>query len=1282
MLVLFGDSALSAFRIDSFVDKCRDLHLPISGVTTRYVYLVDQNATADNMPRLGELLSAQATPNIDADLVVAPRAGTVSPWASKATDIAVNCGLEGIARIERAIAWKFESTGSFDEAVLHALVHDRMTEMVLPNVESGRCLFEQKPPAPLQHIDVLGGGIEQLSADNIRLGFALSADEIEYLVSSYQQLGRNPTDAELMMFAQANSEHCRHKIFNASWVVDGEAADASLFGMIRETHRAQPEGTLVAYDDNAAVIAGYEGQRFMADPQTGVYDFTSEAINIQIKVETHNHPTAISPFAGAATGAGGEIRDEGATGNGSKPKAGLCGFSVSNLRIPGFTHQWEQHAGKPAHIAAALDIMLEGPIGAAAFNNEFGRPNLAGYFRTLEMQVPMHNGLQWQGYHKPIMIAGGLGNIRPDNINKKPVPVGTWIIVLGGPAMLIGLGGGAASSMASGQSNESLDFASVQRGNPEMERRCQEVINHCIALGDDSPVLSMHDVGAGGLSNALPELVHDAGRGATFELRKILTDEGGMSPMEIWCNESQERYVLAVAEARLDEFTDLCAIERCPVAVVGQAAEALHLKVTDDLLKDDAVDMSLDLLLGKPPKMQRDVKRQPYCQQASALTDVVISEAIDKVLRVPSVACKNFLITIGDRSVTGLVHRDQMIGPHQVPVADCAITLSDYTGFSGEAMAMGERTPLALINPQASGRMAVGEALTNIACAGIADRRDIKLSANWMAASGYEGEDAALFDTVATVAREVCPALGLSIPVGKDSLSMKTVWQNNNAEPRTVASPLSLIVTAFAPVKDVRQSRTPQLQADDQTVLLLADVGGGKDRLGGSVLAQVYEQVGNECPDLDQAADLAGVYDGMQELLSQGLVLACHDRSDGGLLVTVAEMCFAGHCGAALSLAVDSEAAVAKLFSEELGLVLQVHKDSLSHVMAVFSNHKVQHLVKQIGAVKQSRTLEINCNDKPVYSAAISELRGKWWETSYHMQRLRDNPAAAEQEYALQCTDSDPGISPRLTFSPTDNVVAYKGLKPKVAILREQGVNGHVEMAAAFDRAGFQSVDVHMSQVMSGSKSLADFTGLIACGGFSYGDVLGAGGGWAKSILYHNHALEQFSDFFGRTDTFALGVCNGCQMFSALRELIPGATHWPDFKRNQSEQFEARLSTVVIEKSASILLAGMEGSAIPVTVAHGEGRVQANASIDDACVTMRFIDNHGKVTEHYPQNPNGSLQGVTGLCNDDGRFNIMMPHPERVYRTVQNSWSPAQWAEFNGDGPWMKIFRNARSWVG
>ncbi len=1289
MLVLIGGSAMSAFRVEALLSKCPEL----SQLSARTVYFVDGELSPDNTTMLQELLaaetaqdispahSAEPSPEPSPELIVVPRAGTISPWASKATDIAHNCGLRNVLRIERGIAWFADGSISDDS---QPLFFDRMTEMVLADLNDSELLFTDKPPAPLVEIDVLRGGVEQLQKDNVTYGFALSGDEIEYLVNSFVKLGRNPTDTELMMFAQANSEHCRHKIFNADWVIDGSAADKSLFGMIRETHSAQPEGTLVAYDDNAAVIAGSHGRRFMAHPDTGTYAYTEEAINIQIKVETHNHPTAISPYPGAATGSGGEIRDEGATGNGAKPKAGLCGFSVSNLRIPGFTHEWEQHAGKPQHIASAFQIMQEGPIGAAAFNNEFGRPNLTGYFRTWESVVSTARGDEWRGFHKPIMIAGGLGNIRPLNTLKKPVPAGSPIVVLGAPAMLIGLGGGAASSVASGQGDASLDFASVQRGNPEMQRRCQEVINHCVALGDDSPVLSMHDVGAGGLSNALPELVHDADRGADFELRNILVDEHGMSPMEIWCNESQERYVLAVDADKLSELTALCERERCPHTVVGLATTDKHLTVTDNLLEKNPVDMSLQLLLGKPPRMQRDTSRKSHCETEAQFDVTDLQAAFIRVLQSPTVAAKNFLITIGDRSVGGMVHRDQLVGPHQIPVADCAVTLSDFDGFSGEAMAMGERAPVALINPEASGRIAVAEALTNLAGVAVADIKDIKLSANWMAAANVD--DAALYDTVRTVAREFCKPLGLSIPVGKDSLSMQSRW-TEDGEDHTMTAPLSLVVTAFTAVADVRKTITPQLVKHSDSVLLLADIGKSKDRLGASVFAQVHGQVGNCAPDVDDVVEFKALVEAMQELTNQQLVLACHDRSDGGALVAIAEMCFTGHCGADINFTSGENAATGALFSEEIGLLLQVSRTDIDQINSVFDNHGIAHLLSEIGTVTDDLTLSVSVDNETVLQQSLIELKRAWWETSYQMQRHRDNPVCAEQEFASVCDAHDPGISPVLTFDPADNQIALLATRPRIAILREQGVNGHVEMAAAFDKAGFESIDVHMSDIISGRTTLGSFSGLVACGGFSYGDVLGAGGGWANSILYNDRARDQFEQFFNRREVMALGVCNGCQMFSLLRNLIPGAAHWPEFVRNVSEQFEARVSTVEIQASPSILFDGMEGSRIPVALAHGEGQVKYNLSDETeadrvstaaAGVTLRYVDNNGNVTEHYPYNPNGSVTGITGLCSDDGRFNIMMPHPERVFRSVQNSYQPDNWP---ADGPWLRMFRNARYWV-
>jgi phosphoribosylformylglycinamidine synthase len=1278
MLVLSGGSALSAFRLSSLSSRLTDAGFDCRVVAAHVVYLADsQPLSPEAHERLQALLGVDEGVHPEGlnELYVVPRPGTLSPWSSKATDIAHNCGLSQIRRLERATALKFDRLDQAQAAdpAFRAMLHDRMTEAVLDSIDNARVLFQRQTPAPLQTVDVLGGGVAQLEADNQRFGFALSADEIEYLVENFTRLGRNPTDAELMMFAQANSEHCRHKIFNADWTVDGVDADSSLFGMIRETHRAQPQGTLVAYDDNAAVIAGNKASRLLIDPQTRQYQVTPEAANIQIKVETHNHPTAISPFPGAATGSGGEIRDEGATGRGSKPKAGLCGFSVSNLRIPDYQHDWEQHGGKPGHIASALQIMLEGPIGAAAFNNEFGRPNLAGYFRTLEMPGTQSDG--WYGYHKPIMIAGGLGNIRPCNTHKQAVEPGSWIVVLGGPAMLIGLGGGAASSMASGVSDESLDFASVQRGNPEMQRRCQEVIDQCATLGDESPVLSIHDVGAGGLSNALPELVNDAGRGAQFDIRSVLSDEPGMSPMEIWCNESQERYVLAIARDRLDAFEAMCQRERCPYAIVGEATAEAHLRVDDSLLNAPAVDMSLDLLLGKPPKMQRDVKRASVNLPALSLPSFDVDAALDRVLALPAVAAKQFLITIGDRSVGGLTHRDQMVGPHQMPVADAAVTLADFTGFSGEAMAIGERTPLAMIDAAASGRMAIGEALTNILCAASGDISRIKLSANWMSAAGATGQDAALFDTVRAVARDLCPALGLSIPVGKDSLSMKTVWQQNE-DSQSVTAPLSLIISAFAPVDDVRRARTPMLRTDKgDNSLFLLDFGAGRNRLGGSALAQVYEQIGDRCPDLDSAAEMRAGFAAMQQLLAEERVFALHDRSDGGLLIALAEMCFAGHCGAAITLDTASDLAGA-LFSEELGLVFQVGDLATDRVVEVFTQHKVDHLLTRIGSATTARDLNVSVNGDTVLVRSVADLRARWWQTSYQMQKLRDNPDSADQEMALVAADDDPGIVPVLTFVPYETPM-LQGTRPRVAILREQGVNGHMEMAAAFMRAGFDAIDVHMSDIIAGRVTLDEFQGLAACGGFSYGDVLGAGGGWAGSIRYNAAAADQFAAFFARDEVFAMGVCNGCQMMSQLRDLIPGASHWPVFERNQSEQFEARLSTVQIVRSPSILFSGMEGSRIPVVVSHGEGRAQ---SVGDnlAPVTLRYVDNHGAPTERYPLNPNGSAGGLTGVCNDDGRFNIMMPHPERVYRAAQFSWCPDSWPEA---GPWLRLFQNARAWL-
>jgi phosphoribosylformylglycinamidine synthase len=1123
------------------------------------------------------------------------------------------------------------------------------------------------------------------------MGLALSPDEIAYLAENFTRLRRNPTDVELMMFAQANSEHCRHKIFNADWIVDGERRDKSLFGMIRDTHAAHPSHTRVAYRDNAAVMDGFDAQRFAPDPATRVYASHSEPVHILMKVETHNHPTAISPFPGAATGSGGEIRDEGATGRGGRPKAGITGFSVSNLRIPDALQPWEQDYGKPGRIASALDIMIEGPIGGAAFNNEFGRPNLAGYFRTFEQTV---DG-EVRGYHKPIMLAGGVGNIREEHICKIAFPDGTPIVVLGGPAMLIGLGGGAASSMATGTSHEELDFASVQRANPEMQRRAQEVIEQCRALGPDNPILSVHDVGAGGLSNAIPEIVHDAGLGGRFDLRLVPNDQPGMSPMQIWCNEAQERYVLAVDAARLDVFRAFCERERCPVAVIGNATAEAQLVLDDDGASSGAqapnrtsarpIDMPLAVLLGKPPKMLRDVRHRERRLKKFDTSRLDLRESAYRVLRLPSVASKNFLITIGDRSVTGLVCRDQMVGPWQMPVADCAVTATGYTGCTGEAMAMGERTPLALLDAGASARMAVAEAITNIACTSIESLSDIKLSANWMAAAGHPGEDAALYDAV-SAASAFCIQLGVSIPVGKDSMSMRTVWRNETGAARAVTAPVSLIVSAFARVADVRRTRTPQLRTDfGPTVLILIDLGRGRNRLGGSALAQVYGETGDDAPDV-AAEDLSAFFRAMQRLIADGTVIAYHDRSDGGLFATLCEMMFAGRTGLRIDIGALGADAHAALFSEEAGAVIQVPAGDAQSVLERLASAGLP--AHRLGATIDEEVITITRSQDVLLSESRAELLLAWWETSWRIQRLRDNPECADAELTRVRDESDPGLNAELAFDCAEDVAApfiARGARPRIAILREQGVNGQVEMAAAFDRSGFEAVDVTMTDVIAGRARLADFKGFAACGGFSFGDVLGAGEGWAKSILYNSRARDEFEQFFARADTFALGVCNGCQMMSNLRELIPGAAHWPHFVRNASEQFEARACLVEIPPNPSVLFTGMTGSRVPIAVAHGEGRAEFRddatrlATVESGLAALYWSDNRGERTVAYPYNPNGSPSGIAGLTTRDGRFTIMMPHPERVVRTIANSWHPDDWGP---DGPWLRMFRNARVWVG
>jgi phosphoribosylformylglycinamidine synthase len=1095
-------------------------------------------------------------------------------------------------------------------------------------------------------------------------------------------LGRNPTDVELMMFAQANSEHCRHKIFNALWTIDGIAQAQTLFGMIRNTAQQSPAEILSAYSDNAAVVEGSRTKVFIRNARTGEYRYVEEDAHLLMKVETHNHPTAISPFPGAATGSGGEIRDEGATGRGSATKAGLTGFSVSHLKVPDYSQPWEQEHGKPDRIASALDIMLAGPLGGAAFNNEFGRPNLAGYFRSFEQAV-LGTENQFRGYHKPIMIAGGMGNIRPMLVEKQPIPAGSLIIILGGPAMLIGLGGGAASSLASGSSSESLDFASVQRENPEMQRRCQEVINHCNSLGKESPIISIHDIGAGGLSNAVPEIIHDCHKGGRFELRKVNNADIGMSPMQIWCNEAQERYVVAIKPESLPLFTEFCEREHCLFAVIGNVTDNEHLTLNDSLLGNKSVDLPMSVLFGKPPKMHRDVTHHTPTVTSLDLTNVTIAEAAQRVLAFPAVADKSFLIHIGDRSVTGLVARDQLVGPWQVPVADVAVTATGFYALTGEAMAMGERTPIAVLDAPASGRMAIAEAITNLSAARIDSLKKIKLSANWMAATGTEGEDAALFDTVKAVGIELCPALGIAIPVGKDSLSMKTIWQDESDE-KIMTAPLSLIITAFAPVSDVSKTLTPQLKAIDNSALILIDLGAGRNRLGGSVLAQVYGQLGNTCPDLDHPNLLKAFFEAVQTLNHQGKLLSYHDRSDGGLFTTVAEMLFAGRVGANLHINNLGHDVLAALFNEELGAVIQVRNSDTDEVMKLLKHLGLVDCIHIIGHTVLEQQLCIYQADELLYSASRAQLQTVWSELSYRMQALRDNPDCAKQQFERIADDNDPGLHVKLSFDVHNDVAApfIVRIRPKVAILREQGVNGHIEMAAAFDRAGFNSIDVHLSDIIYGRVSLQDFVGLAACGGFSYGDVLGAGGGWAKSILFNARARDEFSAFFERTDTFGLGVCNGCQMMSGLKDIINGAEHWPKFMRNNSEQFEARVAMVEVQKSPSILFTGMEGSRMPVSIAHGEGRAvfssDVQAAFDNQAIALCYVDNYGIKTTDFPANPNGSPLGITGLTTRDGRFTIMMPHPERCFRTVQNSWYPDDWGDY---GVWMRLFRNARVWT-
>lgn len=1301
MLTLRGAPALSGFRIEKLLSSLQKLGLPVTSLSTSNMHFAHTDSPLnDSEIQLLETLLTYGPKMADSQpegqlFLITPRPGTLSPWSSKATDIAHNCGLVKIKRLERGCAYYLVASAPLNDEqfkLAASLLHDRMTEVVHPIMDDARQLFVEAEPSRFASVDILEGGKTVLSEANVSLGLALADDEIDYLVKSYEGLRRNPTDIELYMFAQANSEHCRHKIFNADWTIDGESKPKSLFKMIKNTYEQNDTYVLSAYKDNAAVMEGSKAGRFFADlSQTGAdseYRYHHEDVHILMKVETHNHPTAISPFSGAATGSGGEIRDEGATGRGSKPKAGLVGFSVSNLSIPGFEHPWEKGYGKPERIVSALDIMIEGPLGGAAFNNEFGRPNILGYFRTYENQVNSFNGEEVRGYHKPIMLAGGLGNIRDEHVQKGEITEGANLIALGGPAMNIGLGGGAASSMASGQSKEDLDFASVQRDNPEMERRCQEVIDRCWQLGDQNPIQFIHDVGAGGLSNAFPELVNDGGMGGVFELRKVPNDEPGMSPLEVWCNESQERYVMSVSDADLPLFTEICERERAPFAVVGKATKEQHLLVTDEHFDNNPIDMPLDVLLGKPPKMHRDVKSTKVESVAFDHSTIDVSEAAERLLRLPTIAEKTFLITIGDRTVTGMVSRDQMVGPWQVPVADVAVTTATFDSYQGEAMAMGERTPIALLNYGASARMAVAEAITNIAAADIGELQRIRLSANWMAAAGHPGEDAGLYEAVHAIGEELCPALGITIPVGKDSMSMQTRW-NDDGEDKAVIAPLSLVITSFARVQDVRNTLTPQLRTDKgASKLLLIDLGQGKNRLGGSCLAQVYNDLGTEPADLDSPALLKGFFNSVQALIKDNLVWAYHDRSDGGLFTTVAEMAFAGHCGVKVCLDGLGQDATSILYTEELGAVIQVPETDLDKVQQVLSVNGLGSCSHVIGNLVAEDSLVFEYKGETVLQAKRSDYRSIWAETTHQMQSLRDNPECAQEEFALKSDVKDPGLFAKLTFKPSEDVAApyiAKGVNPKVAVLREQGVNSHVEMAAAFDRAGFTAIDVHMSDILQGRVNLEQFQGLVACGGFSYGDVLGAGEGWAKTILFNERARKQFERFFNDPNTFSLGVCNGCQMLSNLKSLIPGTEHWPRFVTNRSERFEARFAMVEVMESPSLFFKGMEGSMMPIAVSHGEGRAefgdaaQLNAIVDGGKMSLRYVDHQGQSTEQYPLNPNGSPQGLTGVTSQDGRVTIMMPHPERVFRTVANSWHPDEWQE---DGPWMRMFRNARIWIG
>ncbi|MFD1436768.1 phosphoribosylformylglycinamidine synthase [Acinetobacter terrae] len=1276
MFIVAGAPAHSSFKKTQLLNRLASMS-SVQSIESQWIYLFDQALNEQQHQSALQLLNDGASFEVrqaasdEIQVLVTPRLGTISPWSSKATDIFANCNTP-IHRLERGVLFTLKGISEISNEVKLAL-HDRMTESVFNQIDDAVALFNETEPKPLNSIDILGQGKEALVKANSEFGFALSDEEIDYLTAAFTKMGRNPHDIELMMFAQANSEHCRHKIFGSEWTIDGEKQPLSLFQMIKNTYKESPADVLSAYKDNASVIVGYDTQRFYPKPDENghhVYKYKSQAAHILMKVETHNHPTAIAPFAGAATGSGGEIRDEGATGRGGKPKAGLTGFTVSNLNIPGFEQPWEDNYGKPSRMASPLQIMIDGPLGGAAFNNEFGRPALNGYFRTFEQNV---NG-DVKGFHKPIMIAGGYGNIRPDHVEKDPIQPGDLLIVLGGPAMLIGLGGGAASSVDSGKLGENLDFASVQRENPEMERRCQEVIDTCWRMEDHNPIVSVHDVGAGGVSNAMPELVNDHELGAVLNLRKIPSLEPGMSPMEIWSNEAQERYVLAIRPSSLELFESICARERCPFAVLGEATEARHLTVEDPLFGNKAVDMPMQVMLGGTPRMSRSYETIERKGDDFTAANIDLKDAIYRVLKNPTVASKSFLITIGDRSITGMVARDQMVGRWQVPVADAAVTTTSLIGYTGEAMAMGERPPVALLNPAASARLAVAESISNIMCANIEQISDIKLSANWMAAAGQKGEDQALFEGVKAIGMEMCPALGIAIPVGKDSLSMRTTWNDEGID-KSVTSPMTGVITAFAPVGDVRKTLTPELKNED-SVLVRIDLSKGQFRLGGSILAQVYKAIGSVTPDVDSFDDFKAFFALVQDWNNRGLVKAYHDIGDGGLLATVAEMMFASRLGVALE-----DQSTEALFAEEIGAVLQIAASDWEALQAEVAESVLKDAISVVGRVNNTDQLSING-----LVLERSDLQVAWTEVSHQIQRLRDNVETADSEFALITDKNHKGIIAQPTFDLNEPVEApfINSRRPNMVILREQGVNGQVEMAAAFDKVGFNTVDVHMSDLIAGRISLDDFEGLVTCGGFSYGDVMGAGGGWAKSVLFNPKLRDQFEKFFNRQETFSLGICNGCQMLSQLAPLIPGADAWPRFHRNTSEMFEARAVNVRVEKSNSILLDGMEGSILPIAVAHGEGRVVASEDKIAALnagnqVSLRYVDSFGNPTQQYPLNPNGSPEAITGVTSLDGRATIMMPHPERNFRAVQHSWKPEEWTE---DGAWLRMFRNARKFIG